>query len=106
MTRIHFSDSEQKSGMPVWFKLAAAVVILVVVSAAGWYLSGGVVIENTGTVMAQYILPDGSVVKLNQNSEAAYNRSMWFLNRNVQLNRGEAFFEVAEGERFTVETTR
>ena len=47
-------------------------------------------------------LPDGSRVTLNENSEIAYNPS--WENRVIEL-KGEAFFEVKKGERFTVKTT-
>lgn len=39
-------------------------------------------------------LPDGSMVTLNRNSELAYSRTWSNKNRNVELARGEVFFQV------------
>lgn len=49
----------------------------------------------------EVVLPDGSKVILNENSEVTYNPS--WENRVIEL-KGEAFFEVKKGERFTVKT--
>ncbi|MBS3737430.1 FecR family protein [Mesohalobacter halotolerans] len=48
-------------------------------------------------------LPDQSNVLLQPGSSLSYNDYFWFLNREVKLE-GEAFFEVAKGETFTVKT--
>lgn len=48
-------------------------------------------------------LPDGSVATLNAGSLISFSEGSWEENREVQLS-GEAFFEVEEGERFTVKT--
>lgn len=106
MNRISTSGSERNGGFPLLLKVAAAVLVLVVGSFVSWYFLGIEVLENNGPGIAEYSLPDGSIVKLNQNSVASYNSSMWFLNREINLNRGEAFFEVEKGEKFIVETLK
>ncbi|WP_299889902.1 FecR family protein [uncultured Lacinutrix sp.] len=49
-------------------------------------------------------LPDESQVILNAMSTLTYNDNNWDSNRNLDLN-GEAYFKVAKGEKFTVNTT-
>lgn len=51
------------------------------------------------------LLPDHSKVTLNENSQLKYNVSLWEKNRQVNL-KGEAFFEVAKGEKFDVITSQ
>lgn len=48
-------------------------------------------------------LPDGSGVFLNAMSEVRYSEKKFQKNRTLRLN-GEAFFEVKEGSKFTVES--
>ncbi|NBC56707.1 MAG: DUF4974 domain-containing protein [Bacteroidetes bacterium] len=48
-------------------------------------------------------LPDQSKVLLQPGSSLSYNAYFWFLDREVKLE-GEAYFEVAKGETFTVKT--
>jgi transmembrane sensor len=47
------------------------------------------------------ILPDGSEVHINSTSEISYNPIWWSVNREVNL-KGEAFFKVKKGKKFTV----
>ncbi|MEM5565239.1 FecR family protein [Psychroserpens sp. AS72] len=49
-------------------------------------------------------LPDASHVELNAMSSITFNESNWDNNRNLTLN-GEAFFKVAKGKKFDVETS-
>ncbi len=51
------------------------------------------------------LLPDASSVVLNVNSELKYNRLIWKFKRQVDLD-GNAFFKVAKGSRFDVETSK
>jgi transmembrane sensor len=58
------------------------------------------------TKMAEHknvVLPDGSFVMLNANSKINFNKAEWFYNKNIWLN-GEAFFKVAKGKKFEVNT--
>lgn len=105
MNRISGSGivKEQK-GRFSFLKIAAAILVLLMGSAVAYYFIGAEVIENRGATVASFSLPDGSVVKLNQNAVATYNSATWFLDREIDLMAGEAFFEVEKGEKFTVET--
>ncbi len=61
------------------------------------------------TVRTQYaqrtevVLPDASEILLNADSEISYDKRNWDTERKVAL-KGEAFFKVAKGQKFTVET--
>lgn len=50
-----------------------------------------------------FLLPDHSEIVLNSDSEIHYKRWNWDNERSLDLN-GEAFFKVAKGEKFTVNT--
>ena len=50
-----------------------------------------------------FLLPDHSEVVLNAGSEVNYKKLNWDNHRNLKL-KGEAYFKVAEGEKFEVET--
>ncbi len=86
-----------------FLQVAAAVVILLVGSY--FYVN-----SLDATIATQYaetkeiVLPDHSKVILNADSELSYSKKNWDANRNLNL-KGEAFFKVAKGEKFTVATT-
>ena len=50
-----------------------------------------------------FLLPDNSEIVLNSDSEINYKRWNWDNERSLNLE-GEAFFKVAKGEKFTVNT--
>lgn len=50
-----------------------------------------------------FLLPDDSKVVLNSGSEIAYKKWNWDNNRHLEL-KGEAYFRVAKGKRFEVQT--
>lgn len=106
LNRISVPVKERRTIFPTFLKVAAAFLVLVVGSFVTLYFIGIEVVENKSGGVAEYLLPDGSTVKLNQNSEASFNSALWFLNRKVNLNSGEAFFEVEKGEKFSVVTPK
>lgn len=55
--------------------------------------------------IANFFLPDGSEVILSPESEATYYPLWWAYSRKVTL-RGEAFFKVQKGKKFSVKSTR
>jgi transmembrane sensor len=62
---------------------------------------------NISTLAAQKTeiqLPDASQVSLNASSTITYNKSEWKTNRDITLE-GEAFFKVAKGSKFNVNTS-
>lgn len=83
-------------------RVAAAIVLFC--GAAYFYTNS--LDETVQTDYAQnneVILPDASEVVLNAESTVAYNKNKWDKNRNISL-KGEAFFKVAKGKKFTVST--
>lgn len=84
------------------WRIAAAIVVL-------FALTLGYISSLTERISTQYaerqevILPDASEVILNAGSELSYNSKKWAEDRRVKLE-GEAFFKVAKGQTFTVET--
>lgn len=84
------------------YKYAAAIVVLF---ATSYFL----LFNNTTsfkTELAQtktFNLPDNSEVVLNANSEISYAEKDWKTNRNLTL-KGEAYFKVQKGKKFTVNT--
>lgn len=84
-----------------FIQVAAAIVI--VFGLTYFYLS--TTDETVATSYAEnatVVLPDDSQVALNVDSKISYNKD-WDKERNVSL-KGEAFFKVAKGKKFTVET--
>jgi transmembrane sensor len=53
--------------------------------------------------LASFSLPDDSQIVLNAGSEISYKRWNWDNNRNLELD-GEAYFKVAKGQKFEVNT--
>ena len=51
-----------------------------------------------------FLLPDDSEIALNSDSEIRYKKWNWSSNRSLDL-KGEAFFKVAKGEKFDVNTS-
>ena len=85
-----------------WLSAAAAVIILL---GAGFYYLQSLqpTLEAPIAQKAEAILPDDSEILLNAGSEITYNEAQWEKDRRIELE-GEAFFKVAKGKKFTVET--
>jgi transmembrane sensor len=85
------------------YKYAAAIVLLFTTS---YFL----LFNNNATfktALAQtksFNLPDNSEVVLNANSEISYFKKEWKKKRSLTL-KGEAYFKVQKGKKFTVQTT-
>ncbi|WP_289039041.1 FecR domain-containing protein [uncultured Zobellia sp.] len=85
-----------------FLRIAAAAAVIMF----GSYFYLNSLDENIVTEYAEnkeITLPDNSKVQLNADSELSFSERKWSKERNVEL-KGEAFFKVAKGERFTVET--
>ncbi len=98
-------DDEAKPGarirrMPVWRYVAAAVVVIAIAGTSFAYLYTTTETAVRGLHLAM-TLPDGSNVNLNAESQLTYKPYWWFATRDVTL-KGEAYFEVKPGSRFTV----
>lgn len=87
-----------------WLPRVAAMLVMALGAFYFFYTN------NTTTQLAaagerkEFLLPDNSEVTLNAGSEADYKTWNWKNNRKLQLN-GEAYFKVAKGQTFDVETT-
>lgn len=86
-----------------WFFRAAAIFVL----ALGVMLIFNMLMPETETAgfgeKTTFSLPDHSEVVLNSGSEIEYKKWNWNKNRHLEL-KGEAYFKVAKGRRFEVET--
>lgn len=85
-----------------FLRVAAVVAILLV----GSYFYVGTLNEKVSTAYAErseVVLPDNSEIFLNADSQISYSKKNWDNKRNVDL-KGEAFFKVAKGKKFTVST--
>ncbi len=84
--------------------LRVAAVIAVLLAGSYFYLS--TLDATISTEVAQHsevTLPDNSEVFLNADSEISFSEKNWDEKRDISL-KGEAFFKVAKGEKFTVTT--
>ncbi len=84
------------------WKVAAALIVLLGIS----YFYVNSLDEAVQTDYAQHtevVLPDASEVQLNAGSDLSYSEKKWDSDRHVNLS-GEAYFKVAKGQTFTVET--
>ena len=95
----HGPKSIQRSMVSIW-SVAAAVLLLFV---SYFVYTSSSTSETSIGELAEEILPDGSKVSMNAKTKLKYQRRNWKSNRNVSLV-GEAFFEVAKGSAFTVES--
>lgn len=85
-----------------WLGVAAAIVLLL--SAGWWYWNSLVPTVATGVAQhKEVVLPDASEIALNAGSSLQYEEDDWDRERRIRLE-GEAFFKVAKGKTFTVET--
>lgn len=99
---LHESKVVQLKPFRRFLQVAVAVMIIMI----GSYFYLNTLDESFSTQYAQneeVILPDSSKIILNADSEISFNPKKWDKNRNVTL-KGEAFFKVAKGKRFTVAT--
>ncbi|MEC7262912.1 MAG: FecR domain-containing protein [Bacteroidota bacterium] len=85
-----------------FLKVAAVIAILL----AGSYFYVNTLNETITTEYAQrseVTLPDASEIFLNAESQVSYSKKNWDKQRDVKL-KGEAFFKVSKGKKFTVST--
>ncbi|WP_136465004.1 FecR family protein [Flagellimonas onchidii] len=88
------------------FKKFLRVAAVIAVLMTGSYFYVNTLDESVTTQFAErseVVLPDNSEIILNAGSRISYSEKNWDKERNVNL-KGEAFFKVAKGEKFTVST--
>ncbi|MEK8180898.1 FecR family protein [Flavobacterium buctense] len=86
-----------------FFKIAAVLVIGLGLFLGFQNFSSSTVYAENGTLNS-FTLPDNSEVVLNSGSEIEYKKWNWSNNRALKLN-GEAYFKVAKGQKFEVNTS-
>jgi transmembrane sensor len=87
-----------------WFLKIAAIVILSI--GFGTFMFQNFATQNQLAENGKknnFLLPDNSAVVLNSGSEISYKKWNWDSNRNLNL-KGEAYFHVAKGKKFQVQT--
>lgn len=86
-----------------WFLRVAAILVI----GFGLFLGYSVFASTTeladNAKQTTFSLPDHSEVMLNSGSEIVYKKWNWDSNRNLEL-KGEAYFKVAKGKKFQVNT--
>nr|WP_294896319.1 FecR family protein [uncultured Pedobacter sp.] len=83
-----------------WQIAASVVFMLLLAGVLGTRLYRKTVSTTPGKQQLA-ILPDGSEVQLNSQSEISFNPIWWRMSREVDL-KGEAYFKVKKGKKFTV----
>ncbi|SHF78997.1 FecR family protein [Pedobacter caeni] len=99
-TRIVSLHPQKKKGLP-FLKWAAAVMVLIsgawfVANQRGWI---GEETVRTGNEHQKLVLPDGTEVFMNANTTISYHKSGFLNSRNVELEKGEAYFNVIHDEK-------
>ncbi len=82
------------------YGIAASVIILMGFFAYTSFFANTTYTSNFGEQLV-FNLPDGSKVTLNAKSSITFNKNDWANNRTLEL-KGEAFFDVEKGKKFTV----
>ncbi len=102
------NSEEKKSVALPWLnpflRIAASFVVIATI---GYFIYNTNFLNSFGETIAsgksELYLPDSSLVALNANSTLTYSTKKWNKQRKVSL-QGEAFFKVAKGSKFDVET--
>ncbi len=84
----------------LWFSVAATLLVVIAVASLTFRFSMVEVQLSKGQTATRF-LPDSSEVILNSESKIEYRRFGWLANREISL-KGEAYFCVKHGNRFTV----
>lgn len=93
------SEKLKTEGFPVYFKIAATVVLAIgmLISIALTVFNRTITYTTNTNENSTYILPDGSLVELGQNSKLKISYDFNKENRMVKL-KGEAFFDVVSNK--------
>ncbi len=95
------SKKEAKSFSLKWLKFAVAASVAILAALTLFLRLYTTEIVAPKGQQLSYELPDGSAVQLNAESMVSFQPYWWRFNREIRL-KGEAFFEVSKGEKFTV----
>lgn len=88
-----------------WKRYISAVAAILVVCFGILYFLNTASVEYVAanSLKTEFTLPDTSEVTLNAGSTISFNEKNWEDNRSMKL-KGEAYFKVAKGKKFTVQT--
>jgi len=91
--------------LPWWSPLLKIAAVITVVAGAYFLFlhNSSTVVKTLAAQQTELILPDSSYVVLSPLSKIAFQKSGWEEERKVQLE-GDAYFKVAKGKKFDVET--
>lgn len=89
-----------------WMSMAASLVLLITIGYLSfqWLTNEMEHYETAHGEIEQLVLPDNSTVALNMQSSISYNAETWKKSRGLLLD-GEAYFKVAKGKTFKVNTS-
>ncbi len=85
--------------IPAYLYIAASFVVLLTV--ATLFLRNYTYTDFSGNDIGSLVLPDGSTIETQHNSEISYHPYWWRIRREVMLE-GEGYFEVEKGNTFSV----
>lgn len=83
--------------------ISIAVLLAFIVASGLMIKNSDVIYMTKNGEQLSFVLPDQSIVKLNENSMAEYNKLFFKFNKKVYMT-GEAYYVVAKDGQFTVET--
>lgn len=96
-------EKSRRRILTTWVKYAAAASVLLVATWFFWPKNSRVVYEIAKGERKEGVLPDESTFVLNAESTLSYDAKKWEEGRNLDL-KGEAFFKVKKGSKFSVNT--
>ncbi len=98
--------TKKESTRSSWILTLSKIAAIFVIGLGVYFYMNNEKIMTYTTQLAQkevIHLPDNSSVTLHENSSLEYNKNTWDYHKKIQL-KGQAFFDVAKGKRFDVET--
>ncbi len=96
-------NKKSKYFLKHFYKIAIAAAIIIAFVSINYLFFSDNTIKTDKAEMTTITLPDQSTVDLNVDSKLIYKKTGWNKNRHIKLE-GEAFFRVAKGNKFVVET--
>ncbi len=86
-----------------WLFVSVAALIAILFGCGLWITSLEMKYATGKEGQLSFVLPDQSIVRLNENSSAEYNKFLFFFSKKIYM-KGEAYYIVTKGRHFTVET--
>lgn len=99
----HYKSNVKKLS-PIKYIYRIAAMIAVIVTSSYFISNTNTTYTTNLAEKTSFELPDNSMVNLNVDSEITYKAKRWVINRELDL-KGEAFFNVTKGSKFTVNTS-